>query len=205
MMRLSDRVTVIGLAVLAPTALAALPRPSLQPEAQDELACIFMNTDRLPLESRRSPIDSLSFTVKGNPVKICYGRPSARGRTMLGGRLPYGKLWRTGANEPTMIHTSTPLDIAGVRVPAGSYSLYTVPGESEWQIIVNRSITQWGAERYYRSEVEAQEVGRVTVRSGQIEDHVETFTISSTPAAEGNALLILEWERTRVEIPVSSS
>ncbi len=204
-MRLTDRVTVIGLAALAPIALAALPRPSLAPEAQDQLACILMNTDRLPLESRRSPIDSLSFTVKANPVKICYSRPSARGRTMLGGRLPYGQLWRTGANEPTMFHTSTALAIAGIRVPAGSYSLYTVPGESEWQIIVNRSITQWGHERYYTGEVEAEEVGRVTVKSSQTEDHVETFTISSTPTAEGNALLILEWERTRVEMPVSSS
>ncbi len=124
---------------------------------------------------------------------------------MLGGRLPYGQLWRTGANEPTMFHTSAALAIAGIRVPAGSYSLYTVPGESEWQIIVNRSITQWGAERYYTAEVQAQEVGRVTAKSGQTEDHVETFTIRSTPTAEGNALLILEWERTRVEIPVSSS
>ncbi len=182
-MRLTDRVTVIGLAALAPIELAALPRPSLTPEAQDQLACILMRTDRLPLESRLSPTDSLSFTVTGNPVKI----------------------WRTGANEPTMFHTSTALAIAGIRVPAGSYSLYTVPGESEWQIIVNRSITQRGAERYYTAEVEAQEVGRVTAKSGQTEDHVETFTIRSTPTAEGNALLILEWERTRVEIPVSGS
>lgn len=166
-----------------------------------EMACVIMNR-RTPPAERPSPLDSVSFTVAGKAVKICYGRPSARGRTMIGGELvPYGRLWRTGANEPTMIHTSTALEVAGVRIDPGSYSLYTVPGESEWEIILNRSISQWGHESNYTDEVRAQEVGRGRVRSERLEGHVETFTIRTEPAERG-VTLVLEWEHTRVRIPV---
>ena len=80
-------------------------------------------------------------------MKVCYGRPSLRGRQMLGTEhVPYGKLWRTGANEPTIFYTPVALQVAGIRVPPGVYSLYTVPGKTEWEVIVNRSITQWGHE-----------------------------------------------------------
>lgn len=185
--------------VLALAALAGGPvRAVLAPAAADT-ACIVMVMD---LESRSSPLDSLSFEVEGQTVKICYGRPSARGRTMIGGRnVPYGKLWRTGANEPTMIHTTTALSVAGIDVEPGSYSLYTIPTEDEWEIIVNRSITQSGHEGRYSEEVKAQEVGRGTVPSERMEDHVESFAIRSEPAESG-VTVILEWEHTRVRIPV---
>ena len=83
---------------------------------------------------------SVRLSVDGVPVKICYGRPASRARTMLGGsRVPYGRLWRTGANEPTTILSPIPLDIAGITMPAGRASLYTVPGPETWQVILNRS------------------------------------------------------------------
>lgn len=167
-----------------------------------ELACITMNTERLPLDGRRSPLDSVTFVLKAGPVKVCYGRPSARGRAIFGGLLPYGQLWRTGANEPTMIHTATALSIAGIAVEPGSYSLYTVPGESEWEIIVNRSTSQWGHESSYES-VRSQEVGRAKVKSEATDDLVEVFTIRATPNSDRGATLSLEWERTRVAIPIA--
>ena len=106
--------------------------------------------DNVPAEGRKSPLDSLTFTVAGKPVKLCYGRPSSRGRTMLGGEaVPYGKLWRTGANEPTIFFTPVAVTVAGISVPPGTYSLYTVPGRGEWEIIVNRSTKQWGEESNY--------------------------------------------------------
>jgi hypothetical protein len=143
--------------------------------------------------------------VKGAAVKVCYGRPSARGRTMIGGEsVPYGKLWRTGANEPTMIHTAVPITIAGIAVPAGSYSLYTVPGATEWVVIVNRSITQWGEEHGYTKEVEAQEVGRAKVKPEPVDAPIEQFTIRSEPAGADGATVILEWEKTRVRIPLKA-
>lgn len=168
---------------------------------QDELACVIMAGDREAAAARSSPLDSTSFNVGGHPVKICYGRPSARGRTIFGGLLPYGKLWRTGANEPTMIHTAVALDVAGIRIEPGSYSLYTIPDSSEWTIIVNASTSQWGHERYYDDEVRAQEVGRATLPSAPTEDYVETFTIRASEAEDGSTVVALAWERTRLDIP----
>jgi hypothetical protein len=75
----------------------------------------------VPLEGRKSPLDSVTFTIAAKPVKVCYGRPSARGRTMLGGSIPFGKLWRTGANEPTIFYAPVPLRVAGLSVPPGVY------------------------------------------------------------------------------------
>ena len=164
-------------------------------------ACITMNTRQLPLATRKSPLDSASFTVGGAAVKVCYGRPSLRGRHMLGGEaVPFGRIWRTGANEPTMIHTTGPLAIAGIRVPAGSYSLYTVPGPGEWEVIVNRSVTQWGEESNYTDAVKAQEVGRAKVKAQALTTPVEMFTIRAEPASGDASALVLEWEKTRVRV-----
>lgn len=168
-------------------------------------ACILMNLKSLPLDKRQSPLDSVSFAVKGGTVKVCYGRPASRGRTMIGGEhVPFGKLWRTGANEPTMIHTTVPITIAGIAVPAGSYSLYTVPGATQWEIIVNRSITQWGEEHGYTPEVQAQEVARAKVTPGATAALVEQFTIQAEPAGADGATLVLEWEKTRVPIAIKA-
>ena len=156
----------------------------------------------LPVEGRGSPLDSVMFQVDGHDLKICYGRPSARGRTMIGGSfVPYGQLWRTGANEPTIIHVTAPVAIAGIEVPAGTYSLYTVPGEDEWQIIVNRAIDQWGRENSYTDDVVAQEVARARVPSVRSTDHEETFTISAE--RDGDAVyIVMAWDTTRVRIEV---
>jgi hypothetical protein len=189
--------------LLATLSILFASHASATPEAVT--SCIVMNAASLPLAKRQSPLDSVSFSLKGGEVKICYGRPSSRGRTMIGGEnVPYGKLWRTGANEPTMIHTSVPLSIAGIAVPAGSYSIYTVPGPTEWGIIVNRSITQWGEEHGYTKEVQAQEVARATVPSATLKDPVETFTIRVEPAGADKASVVLEWEKTRVVLPVEA-
>jgi hypothetical protein len=155
----------------------------------------------VPLEGRKSPLDSLTFKVANQPVKVCYGRPSSRGRVMLGGKdIPYGKLWRTGANEPTIFFTPIPLKVAGIAVPPGTYSLYTVPGRTEWEVIVNRSISQWGEEGNYTAQVKAQELGRAKVKSESVTSPIETFTIRAEPDGN-NANLVLEWEKTRVKIP----
>lgn len=173
--------------------------PQVAPTHPDT-ACAARN---VPVPGRKSPLDSLTFTIADQPVKMCYGRPSSRGRVMLGGKdIPYGKLWRTGANEPTIFFNPVPLTIAGIKVPPGVYSLYTVPGRQEWEIIVNRSISQWGKEDQYTAAVKAQEVGRGKVKSEALKDPVETFTIGAEPSGNKTETLILEWEKTRVRIPV---
>ena len=156
--------------------------------------------------ARPSPLDSVTFTVAGSQVRVCYGRPSARGRTMIGGdNVPFGQVWRTGANETTKIMSGVALSVGDIQVPAGTHALYTVPGESEWQIIVNPSHEQWGAERTYTDEVRAQELGRTTVKAERVENHIEKFTIRAEPQADGSASLVLEWENTRVRVPVRAS
>jgi hypothetical protein len=191
---------VTALVALIPPAAA----PSHPPLPAADPACITMNTKDLPLDTRKSPLDSTSFTVGGKTVKVCYGRPSLRGRQMLGGEaVPFGKIWRTGANEPTMIHVTGPITVAGLKVPAGSYSLYTVPGKTDWEVIVNRSITQWGEESNYTEAVQKQELGRAKVKAESMSAPVEKFTIRAEPATGEAKDLVLEWEKTRVRIPVS--
>ena len=188
------------LAALTLTALLALP---LSPAAQaTDTACQVLHPNNVPVEGRKSPLDSLTFTVAKQPVKVCYGRPSSRGRTMIGGAaVPYGRLWRTGANEPTIFFTPVALTLAGIAVPPGMYSLYTVPSATEWEIIVNRSTKQWGEESNYTPEVKKLEVGRAKVKSETVKSPIETFTIRSEGAGSG-ATLVLEWEKTRVKLPV---
>jgi hypothetical protein len=192
-----DLATLVALAALTgggPSTAALLTNP--------EPVCPSRN---VPLEGRKSPLDSLTFTIAGQPVKVCYGRPSARGRTMLGGtHIPFGKLWRTGANEPTIFYAPVPLRVAGLNVPPGVYSLYTVPGPKEWEIIVNRSTSQWGEESNYTDKVKAQELGRAKVKSEVLNAPAETFTIKAEPAGDKAASLLLDWEKTRVRIPVQA-
>jgi hypothetical protein len=193
----------MSILLAVPLALSVALPARAPVRAPADPACITMNTKQLPLASRKSPLDSVSFTVGGKAVKVCYGRPSLRGRKMLGGdAVPYGKLWRTGANEPTMIHTAGAISIAGIKVAAGSYSLYTVPGPTEWVVIVNRSITQWGEESNYTEAVKAQEVGRAKVKAEPAGVPVETFTIRAEPTGADARALVIEWQETRVRIPL---
>lgn len=163
-----------------------------------ETGCIYRGSAEA-LANRASPLDSVSFDIAGHTVKVCYGRPSLRGRTMLGGpSVPFGRIWRTGANEPTMLHTPTAVRIAGVLVPAGTYSLYTVPGERAWEVIVNRSYSQWGHESQYTPEVAAQEVDRAAVPVETLAEPIETLTMRFE---DGH--LVMEWEHMRIRIPIT--
>jgi hypothetical protein len=191
------------MSLFALVSAAALSGAPLAPPPQlADTACQILLPNDVPVEGRKSPLDSLTFLVAKQPVKLCYGRPSSRSRVMLGGAaVPYGKLWRTGANEPTILFTPVALTVAGIPVPAGTYSLYTVPTEGDWEIIVNRSTKQWGEESQYTPAVAAQELGRATVKSEQLKQPIETFTFRSEGAGSG-AVLVLEWEKTRVRIPI---
>lgn len=187
--------------IVLPAALALLALSAVAGPAQAQVGC----KPQRPTANRASVYDSASFTVGGKRAVICYGRPSSKGRTMIGGTaVPYGKLWRTGANEPTILHLPVAATVAGIKVPAGSYSLYTIPGEKEWHVIVNKSITQWGHEGAYSAEVKAQEVGHGVAKVTRLTKPVETFTITA-PAAAGGADLVLEWEGTHISIPVRAA
>jgi hypothetical protein len=150
--------------------------------------------------TRVSKYDSLSTTVGAAKITICYSRPLVNGRTIFGSELvPWDKLWRTGANEPTIIHTTGMIQVAGIMLDAGSYSLYTVPhANGEWDLVINRSITQWGHESTYPS-VESQELARAKVRATALPQSVEALTMTFS-----NGNLLIDWEKTRVAIPVTA-
>lgn len=151
---------------------------------------------------RASSLDSLAFQLGAGRGKLCYGRPSLRGRTMLGGEaVPWGELWRTGANEATTLHTNRPFTIGGLSLPAGSYSLYTIPRPEHWEVLVNASTRQWGIEPLYPKE---SEIGRFEVPVEELAEPVETLTLSVDPAQGSVRELVLEWQRSRVRIPLAS-
>ena len=164
------------------------------------------------LAGRPSPPGTFHFEVDGRPALLCYGRPSTLGREIFGGVVPYGELWRTGANEPTVIHLPFASEIAGLRAPRGSFSLYTVPDPARWLLVVNRSTRQWGLTRSergpagrwfhsaYHDLVRKAELGRAPVETRKIA-HVEQLTARAEMRA-GSTTLLLEWETTQIRIPI---
>lgn len=182
------------------TDTAAAPDAMAASADAAQIGCV--PAERMPVDGRASPYDSVKFTIGGQTAQVCYNRPFTKGRTIFGDLVPYGQLWRTGANEPTIVHVPFAATIGGVAVEPGSYSLYTVPGESEWGVVVNRSTSQWGHENSYTPEVEAQEVGRGTAPATTLEEPVEQFTIRTEPEEGDAGHIVLEWERTQVRIAV---
>ncbi len=142
-----------------------------------------------------SPRDSLQTTVAGAKVSVNYGRPHVRGREIFGGVVPWNQVWRTGANAATGFTTSRDLELGGVAVPAGSYTLFTLPAPDGWQLIVNRQTGQWGTE--YDP---AQDLARIPLRVEELAQPVEAFTISVEPQGAGG-VLALAWAETRASVP----
>lgn len=151
--------------------------------------------------ARPSPLGATAVTIGGTEATLCYGRPSARGRTIMGDLVPFGTTWRMGANEATAIHLPFAADIGGVLVEPGAYSLYAIPGETRWEIVVNRKWDRWGIP--INDQVRQQDVGSFTVPSEHIPDMVETLTFTWAPTSESGGDLVMEWEHTRVAIPIS--
>ena len=142
---------------------------------------------------RPSPPAKAEGTIDGAKIVIDYSAPSAKGRKMLGGLEPFGKVWRTGANEATTFVVDKDVKIEGKSLPKGKYALFTIPGEAEWTIIFNKTADQWGAYDYKESE----DALRATVKAGKTEKFVETFKIS----IEGSRV-VLRWENTQVAFAV---
>jgi hypothetical protein len=148
---------------------------------------------------RPSPPATAEVTLKGKKVAIDYSRPSLKGRKVGQELAPYGKVWRTGANEATALNTEVDLNIGGVKVPAGKYTLYTLPSEGTWKLIINKQTGQWGT-KYD----ESQDLARVDMKKSALPQSVEQFTISFDKKDETTADLNLDWENTRVSVVVKA-
>jgi hypothetical protein len=143
-----------------------------------------------------SPPATTSVTINGKKLTLAYSAPSIRGRKIMGGLVPYGRVWRTGADNATTFQTDAALDIGGLKVPKGTYTIYTLPGASQWQLIVNKQTGQWGTE--YN---QGQDLGRVKMTLAQTPSPVEKLKIELLATSANQGLLKLTWEKTVVSVP----
>lgn len=145
-----------------------------------------------------SPFCKLEQKVGLTDVTIEYSRPCMRGRAIFGDLVPYDKIWRLGANSATKITLNDAFDLAGNQIEAGSYALFAIPGKKKWTIIVNKNWNQWGTGEYD----EKDDVCRIEVPVKTVSP-VESFTIGLGNLTTTGAQLYIEWENSRVELPLS--
>lgn len=172
--------------------------PALQ--AQNAEVCYLRNATPAEATERPSPLGVVAIPIGDHEATLCYGRPSANDRVVMGELVPFGAPWRTGANEATAIHLPFAATIGGVEVEPGSYSLYTIPGEDEWVVVINRLWERWGIA--IDEAVRADDVGSFTRSATATDAMVETLTFRWEPHGEGMGHLVMEWENTRVDIPI---
>jgi hypothetical protein len=159
--------------------------------------------NRLAAAERRTGLQQLSVrdtaraTIGAATFSVDYGRPLARGRTLLGNVISYDRIWRTGANAATQFTTSAPITVAGLPLPAGTYTLWTVPHVNGVDLIVNRQTGQWGTE--YRR---AQDLGTVPIKSESVSSPVEKFTIAIEPADSRHGTLVMSWGTFQWTAPI---
>lgn len=158
---------------------------------------------------RPSPPGTADFKfADGKTIAVKYSRPYIRDpktgqpRKIMGGLVPYGKEWRTGANEATSFVTTADLDIAGTKVPAGSYTLYTLPQENgPWKLIISKKTGQWGIP-YPGAE---SDLARIDMKTAKLAAPVDPFTISFEQRGENAGIMKLEWENTSASVDFSEA
>lgn len=159
----------------------------------EAIAQDFSGMDKSPLDHAAFPA---SYKVADKAVRVTYGRPQLKDRS-LSELAPAGEVWRTGANEAAEITFYSDVNFGGSAVKAGTYSVFTIPGESEWTVILNKNLNQWGAYSYD----ESADVVRVKAAASTDTTTLEAFSIAFKEV-EGGAHMVMGWDKTRVAVPV---
>lgn len=159
------------------------------------LAAVPAVAERGDDSGRASKNGMASGTVDGVEVTVSYGRPKVKERDIWGGLVPYGKVWRTGADEATTVTFGGDVTVEGEALPAGTYSLFTIPGEAEWTVIFNRTAEQWGAYEYDASK----DALRVTVTPREHE------MVEALDFEVGEGEVVMTWEKLAVPVAVSAA
>jgi tetratricopeptide (TPR) repeat protein len=149
----------------------------------------------------KTPQPSPSQTIKQDfgisSIELSYSRPSIKGRKIFGDLVPFGQVWRTGANGVTRIKFADDVTVGGQPLKAGEYAIYTIPNEKEWDVIISKGVNNWGTE--YKQD---EDVARFKVKSIKLDQPVETFTMQFANIRSNSAELHIMWEKTAVAIPV---
>lgn len=153
---------------------------------------------------KHSPLDKVEYVETDERIVIDYCRPYKKGRNIFGELLPYGKVWRTGANEPTTFKNSADLIINGKSLPAGDYTLWTIPNERAWEIMFNSKDYGWGVGFDTEAAREPEhDVLATTAPVQMLNDTIEQFTIDIN--REETLILSFTWDDVRVELPMEWS
>ncbi len=146
-----------------------------------------------------SPNATVTQRVGLTDIQINYARPGVKGRKIFGGLLPYSHIWRTGANTATKISFSTPVKLNGTAIPAGTYELFTIPGATEWTVIIHKNMSQWGTYRYD----EKNDVARLKAVPVALPAAVESLDLNLNDLRDESATLNITWEKTRISIALT--
>lgn len=152
----------------------------------------------------KTPAASPTQTIKQDfgisSVELTYSRPAMKGRKIFGDLVPYGKLWRTGANAATRIKFADDVQIGGTTVKAGEYVVYTIPAQNEWEVIFNTGLRNWGVDGYKESE----DVARVKVKTIKLDEPFESFTMQFMDIKPNSTNLYIAWDKTAVAVPITT-
>jgi Protein of unknown function (DUF2911) len=149
--------------------------------------------------NRPSPAASATCDLGGGKsIKTDYSSPRMKGRKIYGNLVPYGEVWRTGANEATTFVTNADIKVDGKSVPAGNYTIFTVPGSDKWTLIINKKTGEWGIPYKYESD----ELARVDMKVSKLPAPAENFTIAFDKTGNGCNMRI-EWETTRASVDIT--
>lgn len=165
-------------------------------------ACFLQNTEAQQLQT---PAPSPSTTVKQefalSSVEVNYSRPAARGRKIFGDLVPYGKVWRTGANSATTISFGEDVTFGDKKIPAGKYGLLTIPDAGSWTIILSKQLDVTSPAAYKQD----QDIARITVQSGNLPITIENFMIVFDNITSNSMQMNMVWENTGVSIPIKAA
>jgi len=159
----------------------------------------FRQPDKSPMDMAYFP-DNFAHDRKGDEkaiIRVTYSRPQKNDRAIFGKLVPYGKVWRCGANESTEIKLYQDIELNGKKVSAGAYSLFAIPGEKEWTIILNSDVDYWGAFKYN----EQHDVLRVSASVTQLAKPLESFTIQFEGKGEKMGVMKFAWDTTEADLP----
>lgn len=161
--------------------------------------CFIMAGAQMIKSPQPSPTQTIRQDFGISFMELNYSRPGMKNRKIFGDLVPWGKVWRTGANSATRIKFADDVTIGGNLLKAGEYAIYSVPNEKEWDIIINKGSANWGTE--YRQE---DDLFRVRVKTAKLEQPVETFTMQFANVKPNSAELQILWDKTSVSLPITT-